>query len=86
MLSRCVCEEHELGVVPWDQVIDIVELILPVVFFSEIGDGANAVCGGGAAPASNVLQSIAGWAQCWVSAKPSCAQQLPLCSCPPMHV
>ncbi|EIE25012.1 MATE efflux family protein [Coccomyxa subellipsoidea C-169] len=28
------------------EVVDVIEIILPVVFFSEIGDGLNCVCGG----------------------------------------
>ena len=28
------------------QVLDTVSIVLPIIFFSEIGDGANCVCGG----------------------------------------
>jgi hypothetical protein len=57
------------------EVIDVVELILPVVFFSEVGDGLNAVCGGREARYAVLLhhlQAIRAHATAIICARRSC--------------
>ncbi len=46
--------------------VDVIEIILPVVFFSEIGDGLNCVCGG-ARDTHTILRKCSGISKCNLS-------------------